>query len=353
MLIRHRFMCILVVSAVAIIVVAVQSTTRGYKRHNTEEHVDINQFSKGEHILTLDSKSNSGQSCVYPAREPSGAPCPQNHLREKRRILNESLPWIELETTLNASKTLLPGGYHQPLGCASPQRLAIIIPYRDREVNLKILLNNLHRVLQKQQAEYVIFVVEQENGTPFNRGLIKNIGYLEAKARCHFDCFTFHDVDLVPESERNTYWCGTNAVHHARRLDIWKYRVIYTYLFGGVITFNETFFSTINGYSNLFFMWGAEDDDLFHRVRKKHLKFEVSKDPRYTALKHTKETRHPEEKIKIYTNSTQRMDTDGLNSMGRLYRVISVDYKPLYTRIYVSINQTEIYTQLRHYGINL
>ncbi|XP_046558093.1 beta-1,4-N-acetylgalactosaminyltransferase bre-4-like, partial [Haliotis rubra] len=115
-------------------------------------------------------------------------------------------------------------GYHQPAGCAFPQRLAIIIPYRDREVNLKILLNNLHRVLQKQQAEYAIFVVEQENGTPFNRGMIKNIGYLEAKALCHFDCFTFHDVDLVPESERNTYFCGEKALHHSQKLAFKNYR---------------------------------------------------------------------------------------------------------------------------------
>ncbi len=57
--------------------------------------------------------------------------------------------------------------------------------------------------------------------------------------------------------------------------------------------------------------------------------------------------------MKVYANSSQRMDTDGLNSMGRLYKVISVDYKPLYTRIYVSVNQTEIYTQLKHYGISL
>ncbi|XP_046558088.1 beta-1,4-N-acetylgalactosaminyltransferase bre-4-like [Haliotis rubra] len=272
---------------------------------------------------------------------------------EKRRILNETLKWLDLEKTLNASTTLVPGGYHRPVGCASAQRLAVIIPYRDREENLKILLNNLHRVLQKQQAEYAIFVVEQESGTPFNRGLIKNIGYLEAQALCHFDCFTFHDVDLVTESERNTYMCGTLAVHHARRLNTWNYRVLYTFLFGGVLTFNETYFSTINGYSNLYFMWGAEDDDLFERMRKKQLRFVASKYPRYTALNHEREPRHPKEKMKIYANSSQRMDTDGLNSMGRLYQVISVDYKPLYTRIYVSVNQTEIYNQLKRYGISL
>ncbi|XP_071081131.1 beta-1,4-N-acetylgalactosaminyltransferase bre-4-like [Haliotis cracherodii] len=308
---------------------------------------------KEENVSPKELRRETGQSCVFPVHSPSLVPCQQNNLSEKRRILKKSLPWLELEATLNASKTLLPGGYHQPLGCASPQRLAIIIPYRDREVNLKILLNNLHRVLQKQQAEYAIFVVEQENGTPFNRGLIKNIGYVEAKARCHFDCFTFQDVDLVPESERNTYWCGARALHHSRELDILKYRIFYKYHFGGVITLNETFFSTINGYSNLFFMWGGEDDDLFHRLLKKKLPYEFSRYPRYTAMTHKNDPHHTKEEMAVYGKSHLRYETDGLNSTGRLYRLISVDYKPLYTRIYVSVNQTEVLTQLKHYGINL
>ncbi|XP_046364796.2 beta-1,4-N-acetylgalactosaminyltransferase bre-4-like [Haliotis rufescens] len=269
----HReLVCFLVVEVTFVsILVYVYLTSNQIVNHNTWIHKQghFNLSVKEENISPNELRRETGRPCVFPERSPSLVPCQQNNLSEKRRILKESLPWLDLETTLNASMTLLPGGYHQPLGCASPQRLAIIIPYRDREVNLKILLNNLHRVLQKQQAEYAIFVVEQENGTPFNRGLIKNIGYVEAKALCHFDCFTFQDVDLVPESERNTYWCGARALHHSQRLDILKYRIFYKNHFGGVITFNETLFSTVNGYSNLYFTWGGEDDDLFHRLLEK------------------------------------------------------------------------------------
>ena len=35
-----------------------------------------------------------------------------------------------------------------------------------------------------------------------------NIGYVEAlKTKQKFDCFYFHDVDLVPEDDRNLYDC--------------------------------------------------------------------------------------------------------------------------------------------------
>ena len=29
-----------------------------------------------------------------------------------------------------------------------------------------------------------------------------NVGFKEADRRGHFDCFVFHDVDLVPEDDR-------------------------------------------------------------------------------------------------------------------------------------------------------
>ena len=34
-----------------------------------------------------------------------------------------------------------------------------------------------------------------------------NIGYAEALKIRPFDCFYFHDVDLVPEDDRHTYAC--------------------------------------------------------------------------------------------------------------------------------------------------
>ena len=52
------------------------------------------------------------------------------------------------------------GGRYKPHDCTARHRVAIIIPYRNREPHLRTLLNNLHPLLRKQQLEYGIFVVD-------------------------------------------------------------------------------------------------------------------------------------------------------------------------------------------------
>lgn len=53
------------------------------------------------------------------------------------------------------------GGIYSPTDCQSRQELAIIIPFRNREHPLKILLRHLHPFLQRQKRAYRIIVVEQ------------------------------------------------------------------------------------------------------------------------------------------------------------------------------------------------
>lgn len=52
------------------------------------------------------------------------------------------------------------GGRYKPRNCLSRNRVAIIVPYRDRETHLKILMQNLHPFLQRQQLDYRIYVIE-------------------------------------------------------------------------------------------------------------------------------------------------------------------------------------------------
>jgi len=109
--------------------------------------------------------------------------------------------------------SLYPGGHYIPKECQSEQRLAIIICYRNREQHLKMFLDNIHPFLQKQQLDYTIFVVNQNGNDQFNRALLFNVGYLEAMKLYSYDCFIFHDVDLLPEDLRNFYKCGEKPRH--------------------------------------------------------------------------------------------------------------------------------------------
>ncbi|KAK2145156.1 hypothetical protein LSH36_698g00029, partial [Paralvinella palmiformis] len=60
-----------------------------------------------------------------------------------------------------ANPEIQPGGAWSPRRCVARHRVAIIIPYRDREQHLITLLYYLHPVLQRQQLDYRIYVVEQ------------------------------------------------------------------------------------------------------------------------------------------------------------------------------------------------
>ena len=52
-----------------------------------------------------------------------------------------------------------------------------------------------------------------------------NAGFLEAhKLGFHFDCVIFHDVDVLPEDDRNLYSCPATTVRHlASAVDAFNY----------------------------------------------------------------------------------------------------------------------------------
>ncbi|PIO72046.1 N-acetyllactosaminide 3-alpha-galactosyltransferase [Teladorsagia circumcincta] len=106
------------------------------------------------------------------------------------------------------------GGHNVPEGCKALNRVAVIVPYRDRESHLRILLNNMHSFLTKQKLDYAIVVVEQVANQTFNRGKLLNVGYMEAKKLYGWECYVFHDVDLLPEDDRNLHTCPSNNPRH-------------------------------------------------------------------------------------------------------------------------------------------
>lgn len=58
------------------------------------------------------------------------------------------------------STFVTPGGHYRPDICIPDTCVALIIPYRDRENQLRIFLKHMHQFLSKQGLEYTIFVVE-------------------------------------------------------------------------------------------------------------------------------------------------------------------------------------------------
>lgn len=56
---------------------------------------------------------------------------------------------------------LSPGGRFKPPDCIARNKVALIIPYRDREEHLRMFLHNMHPILQRQQLDYGIYVIEE------------------------------------------------------------------------------------------------------------------------------------------------------------------------------------------------
>lgn len=232
---------------------------------------------------------------------------------------------------------LEPGGRWHPPDCEARHKVAVIVPYRDREPHLRAFLLNIHKFLQKQQIEYGIYIVEQDGNQPFNRAMLMNVGAAEAvKQHSDYQCYIFHDVDLLPEDDRNLYTCPIQPRHMSVSIDSFLYRLPYDDIFGGVSAMTVSQFKAVNGFSNLFWGWGGEDDDMANRLRLK--KLFISRYPaniaRYKMLKHGKEKANPE-RFKYLYSGAKRVNRDGLNSLK--YNKVDLVLKKLYTWILVDL----------------
>ncbi|XP_045196287.2 beta-1,4-N-acetylgalactosaminyltransferase bre-4-like [Mercenaria mercenaria] len=236
---------------------------------------------------------------------------------------------------------LIPGGRYKPLDCESKNPVAVIVPYRNREAHLKIFLNRMHPFLQRQELDYGIFVVEMLPGVKFNRALLMNIGFVESRRQYGYQCFIFHDVDLLPENDHIRYTCSSSPTHLSAAIDSKNYTMPYKTYFGGVCAISKEHFEKINGYSNIYFDWGGEDDDLFERIKFSELKITRLPDTlgRYKMLSHPNAKQNPDKNI-LFKTMKERYHSDGLNSLK--YRLVKYELKQLYTWILVSINETEV-----------
>jgi beta-1,4-galactosyltransferase 2 len=160
------------------------------------------------------------------------------------------------------------------------EKLSIVVPYRDRENHLKQFVPHMENTLYDQKIPFEIIIVEQDDNTPFNRAKLLNIGFKETE---HCDYFCFHDVDML--AVRSDYSYVKNPTHMATEAEQFGYKLPYQGYFGGVTMFDKKSFELINGFSNLFFGWGGEDDALINRCLCKKIPLS-RRNCRYRSLVH-------------------------------------------------------------------
>jgi hypothetical protein len=143
-------------------------------------------------------------------------------------------------------------------------KLGICIPYRNRKNHLEQLIPKLSEHLDKQGIEYKFYVGHQVDNNLFNRGAMKNVAaHYAFKDGC--DYIAWHDVDMIPHDESDYSYPDENPMHIATKLSKYQYGLGYDQYFGGVVLFNKEQVDRTNGYSNDYWDWGQEDDDLFWR----------------------------------------------------------------------------------------
>jgi len=57
--------------------------------------------------------------------------------------------------------------------------------------------------------------------------MLMNIGFVEALKIYDYQCFIFHDVDLIPENDNNIYNCPKQSRHMSVAVDTFNYRLEY------------------------------------------------------------------------------------------------------------------------------
>lgn len=184
-----------------------------------------------------------------------------------------------------------------------------------------------------------------------------------------YQCFIFHDVDHLPEDDHNPYSCPedgkprqlaysrsdgnykyiTNFNYHLIFLIIIKYLYspIARSFFGGVSAVTTKDYRQINGYSNSFWGWGGEDDDLFRRIRMNKLNVTRITDNlptmmqavRYKLLRHQQAHANPDRFQVLKANQDYNYtQSDGVNHV--IYKIVNYNITLLSTHLLVDLRNS-------------
>ncbi|XP_053547238.1 beta-1,4-galactosyltransferase 3 [Bombina bombina] len=246
---------------------------------------------------------------------------------------------LTLEDVLQKNPYVTKGGRYKPPDCESNHKTAIIIPHRNREQHLKYLLYYLHPFLQRQQLIYGIYIIHQAGNSTFNRAKLLNVGFKEAMKDEDWDCMFFHDVDLIPEDDRNLYICDRFPKHASLAMDKFGYKLPYKSYFGGVSALSPEQYMKMNGFPNNYWGWGGEDDDIAVRVALSGMLISRPsvQHGRYKMIKHghDKGNEQNPKRFNLLAKTRRTWKQDGMNSLQ--YTLLSKELPPLYTNITVDI----------------
>ena len=136
-----------------------------------------------------------------------------------------------------------------------------IVPYRDRNPHKMVFINVMPQIIK--HLNYEIFFIHQQDSRQFNRGAMKNIGFLHAKEKWpnHYKnmTFIFHDIDSISYyKDQFTFDTVPGVINHFFG---------YKHTLGGIFAIKGSDFEKVGGFPNIW-NWGGEDNIFLDRVKQ-------------------------------------------------------------------------------------
>tara|TARA_Y100000816_G_scaffold98452_1_gene68565 strand:+ start:2638 stop:3408 length:771 start_codon:yes stop_codon:yes gene_type:complete len=149
-------------------------------------------------------------------------------------------------------------------------KIVFLISYRNRiqhklhfEIYMKYILEDYDK------NSYEIYFVHQCDNRIFNRGAMKNIGFLAMRDKYPNDykniTFVFNDIDTLPYKK--------NLINYHTNIGTIKHFFGHEFALGGIVSVTGHDFELIGGFPNLW-AWGFEDNTLYERAKKKNIKID-------------------------------------------------------------------------------
>jgi hypothetical protein len=137
-------------------------------------------------------------------------------------------------------------------------KYVFIVPYRNR-VQHKFFFSKYMSFILEDSKDYEIYFSHQCDSRTFNRGAVKNIGFLAVKEKYpdHYKDinFIFNDVDTIPFNKIFDYSTTKGVVKHFYG---------FKYALGGIVVMKGCDFEKTNGFP-CYWGWGMEDSLLQKR----------------------------------------------------------------------------------------
>jgi len=190
-------------------------------------------------------------------------------------------------------------------------KIIFIIPYRNRIQQKHFFNIYIQHILEDYPENYakVFFVEQNEQHAQFNRGAVKNIGFMALREKYPNDykniTFVFNDVDTVPYKK--------NILNYETTIGTIKHFYGKRFALGGIFSITGADFERIGGFPN-YWTWGHEDvvivkraEQQKHGIRIDRTNFFELGDPNIIQLN--------DEKTRNVDISTSFVDEDPLNTM--------------------------------------